>query len=143
MSVEGREPQQTRLLHGKNSLAPNRSEFSTKRNKLAAMVRDIQGGPLKTLAHFIDKEWLEESWRRLNKHAAAGLDRVSAKQFAADLEGNLKRLLEKMQTGTYRSAPLRRVPHSQGQWDNEVVGASNDRRQTRSTSGESCADRRV
>ena len=109
MSVEGREPQQPRLLHGKNSLAPNRSEFSTKRNKLAAMVRDIQGGPLKTLAHFIDKEWLEESWRRLNKQAAAGLDRVSAKQFAADLDGNLKRLLEKMQTGTYRSAPLRRV----------------------------------
>ena len=61
------------------------------------------------MAHFIDNEWLEESWRRLNKRSAAGLDQVSAKQFESNLESNIYELLQSMKNGSYRSSPLRRV----------------------------------
>lgn len=109
MSVEGREQQLNRLSSGMNPRSLNRNGFLTKRDRLSDIVRNIKGEPLKTLAHFIDNEWLEESWRRLNKRSAAGLDQVSAKQFESNLESNIYELLQSMKNGSYRSSPLRRV----------------------------------
>lgn len=40
---------------------------------------------------------------------AAGVDRVSIKLFAANLEDNLTALMRELKTGTYRPQPLRRV----------------------------------
>jgi len=54
-------------------------------------VKRIHDQRLKTLIHLVDKEWLEESWKRLRKGAAYGIDEVSGKQYAETLEkGNIK-----------------------------------------------------
>ena len=109
MAAEGREQRPERVLRGTNSPPPSGTEFSTKRDKLARIVKEVGEERLNTLAHFIDKTWLEESWRRLNKRSAAGIDRVSARAYAVDLGGNLDHLLAQLRSGTYRSSPLRRV----------------------------------
>lgn len=109
-------------LSGKKFLPPSKSDFSTKRNALSARVRAIKGKPLRTLAHVIDQEWLRESWKRLNKQGACGLDRVTAKQYEAELEHNLSRLYQELKTGCYRASPVRRVYIPKGQGKRRPLG---------------------
>ena len=109
MSVEGREQQPKCLPCGKNSLPPSRIRFKTKQSRLATIVQRLKGCAINTLAHYIDRDWMLESWRRLNKRSAAGLDRVSADGFAENLEENIAELLEEMIQGSYQPKPLKRV----------------------------------
>jgi len=58
------------------------------------------------MAHLIDREWLRESWKRLRKGAAYGIDALSAQAYAEDLEANLGRLYEKLKSGRYRPSVM-------------------------------------
>jgi group II intron reverse transcriptase/maturase len=62
-----------------------------------------------SLAHFIDIDWLREAYRRTRKDGAVGVDGQSGEDYAADLEGNLRSLLERAKSGTYQAPPVRRV----------------------------------
>jgi len=64
---------------------------------------------LTTLAHHIDVEFLREAYRRTRKDGAPGVDQVTADQYEADLESNLRSLLDRFKSGTYRAPPVRRV----------------------------------
>jgi group II intron reverse transcriptase/maturase len=64
---------------------------------------------LTTLAHHIDIVWLHEAFRRTRKDGATGVDRQTAEEYAANLEGNLRSLLDRAKSGTYRAPPVRRV----------------------------------
>ena len=63
----------------------------------------------RTLAHYIDIDWLREAYRRTRKDGARGVDGQSAEQYAANLEVNLQSLLGRAKSGTYRAPPVRRV----------------------------------
>jgi RNA-directed DNA polymerase len=52
---------------------------------------------------------LHEAWRRTRKDAAAGVDGQTAADYERDLEGNLRSLLDRAKSGTYRAPPVRRV----------------------------------
>ena len=71
---------------------------------------------LSTLAHHIDLDWLREAYRRTRKDGAKGVDGQSAEQYAANLEDNLKSLLERAKSGAYRAPPVRRthIPKGDG-----------------------------
>jgi len=64
----------------------------------------------------IDKEWLLDSWKHLNKNAAWGVDKVSAREYEQDLEGNTQRLVERLKTRSYRAKLVRRhyIPKANG-----------------------------
>jgi RNA-directed DNA polymerase len=62
-----------------------------------------------TLAHHIDLDWLTEAYRRTRKDGATGVDGQTAEAYAANLEGNLRSLLDRAKSGTYRAPPVRRV----------------------------------
>ncbi len=62
-----------------------------------------------TLAHHIDMEWLQEAYQRTRKDGAPGIDGQTATEYAANLEGNLRSLLERFKSGVYRAPPVRRV----------------------------------
>jgi RNA-directed DNA polymerase len=64
---------------------------------------------LTTLAHHIDIAWLHEAYRRTRKDGATGVDRQTAEEYAANLEDNLRSLLDRAKSGTYRAPPVRRV----------------------------------
>ena len=57
----------------------------------------------------MDLDWLREAFRRTRKDGAVGIDGVSAEEYAEDLEGNLRSLLERVKSGVYRAPPVRRV----------------------------------
>jgi group II intron reverse transcriptase/maturase len=62
-----------------------------------------------TLAHHIDVAWLEEAYRLTNKSGAAGVDGVTAGEYAANLEENLGKLHERLKSGRYKAPPVERV----------------------------------
>ena len=61
-------------------------------------------------------EWLREAYRRTRKDGAKGVDGQSAEQYAQRLEENLRALLDRAKSGTYRAPPVRRayVPKGDG-----------------------------
>ena len=52
---------------------------------------------------------LREAYRRTRQDAAVGVDGQTAAAYAANLEGNLRALLDCLHEGTYRAPPVRRV----------------------------------
>ncbi len=119
--MEGRE-QQLGALNGTKVLSPNRIPFSTKLRTLAERARRIRNEPLKTVVYYIDEEWLRESWKRIRKGAAYGIDEVSAREYEANLDSNLARLLRKLKSGRYRATPVKRVYIPKGNGGRRPLG---------------------
>jgi RNA-directed DNA polymerase len=83
--------------------------ISTKLERIAKLARQSPSMAFTTLAHHIDLQWMREAYRRTRKEAAAGVDGLSAKEYAKNLEENLRSLLERAKSGAYRAPPVRRV----------------------------------
>jgi RNA-directed DNA polymerase len=84
-------------------------EVSTKLQRIAELARNAPEMTFTTLAHHLDFAWLREAHRRTRKDGASGVDGSSARQYAEQLEENLRSLLERAKAGTYRAPPVRRV----------------------------------
>ncbi len=75
-----------------------------------------------TLAHHIDLAWMYEAYRQTRKSGALGIDKVSADEYAVDLDTNLKSLLGRFKTGTYFAPPVRRVRIPKGDGASRPIG---------------------
>src|SRR5512144_2398807 len=82
---------------------------STKLQRIAQLAKEDPRRVLTTLAHHIDVEFLREAFRRTRKDGAPGVDDQTAEEYAADLDSNLRSLLDRFKSGTYRAPPVRRV----------------------------------
>jgi RNA-directed DNA polymerase len=96
---------------------PGFATISPKVQQVAKLAKEAPEMAFTTLAHHIDLDWLKEAYRRTRKDGATGVDGQSAEQYAANLEDNLRSLLERAKSGTYQAPPVRRVyiPKSDGQ----------------------------
>jgi len=88
---------------------PGSLNISTKLGQLAKLAKEAPGMAFTTLAHQIDIEWLREAYRHTRKDGAVGVDGQTADEYATHLEDNLRSLLERAKSGTYRAPPVRRV----------------------------------
>lgn len=86
-----------------------REAISTKQQKITILARKEPKLALTTLSHHINLEWLHEAYRRTRKDGAVGVDGVTAAQYETNLEENLKSLLERFKSGSYRAPAVRRV----------------------------------
>jgi retron-type reverse transcriptase len=82
---------------------------STKLQRIASQAADYPQRVFTTLAHLIDVEFLREAFRRIRKKSSPGLDKVTARQYAQDLEENLVDLHGRMRSGLYKAPPVVRV----------------------------------
>jgi group II intron reverse transcriptase/maturase len=73
------------------------------------LARQMPGTALRSLSHHLDLEWMREAYRRTRKDGAVGVDGITAEDFAADLDANLRDLLDRAKSGNYRAPPVRRV----------------------------------
>ena len=91
--------------------------ISTRLERIATLARQHRDQPLTTLAHHIDLGWLREAHRRTRKDGATGVDGQTADEHATHLEDNLRSLLERAKSGTYRAPPVRRayIPKDSGE----------------------------
>jgi retron-type reverse transcriptase len=59
----------------------------------------------------MDIDWLEAAFHRTRKDGAPGVDGQTWSGYEKDLEANLRSLLDRAKSGTYRAPPVRRVSH--------------------------------
>src|SRR6202795_86107 len=62
-----------------------------------------------SLFHHISVDLLDEAFYELKEDAAPGVDRLTWKDYEADLERNLEDLHNRVRRGAYRALPSRRV----------------------------------
>jgi RNA-directed DNA polymerase len=77
----------------------------------------------------INEELLLDSWRLLRKDAALGVDRVSAAEYEANLEENIRQLVERLKRKSYRARLVRRhyIPKGEGKMRPLGIPATEDK----------------
>jgi len=88
--------------------------MSTQLDRIAAKAKTDRKLRFTSLAHLLTPEFLKETWGRLNRRGASGVDGESTEQFERDLESRVQDLHRRLKTGTYQAPPVRRVEIPKG-----------------------------
>jgi group II intron reverse transcriptase/maturase len=115
-------------LEGRGLAKGNASQLTTSRTQ--GRIQDVPEGLARVrqaarrsrkvqftaLLHHVTVDRLRESFQRLNRRAAPGVDGVTWAEYVADLESNLETLHERIHGGAYRAKASRRsyIPKADG-----------------------------
>ena len=90
---------------------------STKLHRITEQAKRDSGFVFTNLMHLIDEPFLWEAHRLIRKDGASGVDGVTGRGYAEELEGNLRKLHERMRGGGYKAPPVKRswVPKDGGE----------------------------
>jgi group II intron reverse transcriptase/maturase len=84
-------------------------KMSTVELQIAERARKFKGEALHNLHHFIDAPLLQESYGKLNKKSAEGIDGKTWLQYGLELPERRESLLAEFKSGRYKAPSLRRV----------------------------------
>jgi RNA-directed DNA polymerase len=84
-------------------------KMSTVELQIAERARKFKGEALHNLHHFIDAQWLQESYNKLNKKSADGIDGKTWLEYGKEFPERRESLLAEFKSGRYRAPALRRV----------------------------------
>ena len=106
----------TEPLEGKTTESPTSDTVCTRLQRIAELAREDPERALRSLAHHIDIEFLQEAFRRTRKDGATGVDGQTGREYEERLEENLRSLLDRFKSGQYKAPPVRRsyVPKGDG-----------------------------
>jgi len=82
---------------------------SLKLYQLKQQARENPTRVFTSIHHLIDVPFLQEAYRRTNKSAAAGVDEVTALDYAENLDANLISLYKRYRSGNYKAPAVKRV----------------------------------
>jgi len=91
----------------------------TVRTKLTSLTLRAKGNPkckFSSLAHLLTEDFLTKCFGELKRDKASGIDRVSVDEYGKNLEENIKDLVERLKSKSYRPRPVRRayIPKASG-----------------------------
>ncbi|QTA80788.1 Group II intron-encoded protein [Desulfonema limicola] len=81
----------------------------TKLHDIAEMAAANSEWTFSNISYRINPELLHEAYKQTRKNGAPGIDRVTAEEYAINLEENLANLHEKLVKGQYKAPPVKRV----------------------------------
>ncbi len=87
----------------------SRESVSQALERIRKVARERKKERFTALLHHINIDLLEEAFFELKANAATGVDRLTWKDYEANLECNLEDLHARVQRGAYRALPSRRV----------------------------------
>jgi RNA-directed DNA polymerase len=107
----------------------SRASVSQALERIRKVARERKKERFTTLFHHISVDLLEKAFSELKKNAAPGADRLTWKDYEADLERNLEDLHDRVHRGAYRALPSRRVyiPKPDGRQRPLAVAALEDK----------------
>ena len=99
------------------------SNVYTKQQRIAELARIHPEVAFTSLAYHMDLDWMKEAYGRTRKDGAVGVDGVTSKVYAENLEANLQSLLDRAKNGdTYKAPPVRRVYIPKGDGSQRPLG---------------------
>jgi len=101
---------------------PGLDTVSPRLQRIAKLAKDAPTMAFTTLAHHIDIDLLMEAYRRTRKDGAPGVDGQTAGEYAVNLGENLRSLLDRAKSGTYRAPPVRRAFVPKGGGEQRPIG---------------------
>src|SRR5438876_2699701 len=109
--------------------AQSRVSVSQALERIRKVAKERKKERFTALFHHISIELLEEAFNELKENAAPGVDRLTGKDYEADLECKLEDLHDRVQRGAYRALPSRRVyiPKPDGRQRPLAVAALEDK----------------
>jgi group II intron reverse transcriptase/maturase len=109
--------------------AQSRISVSQALERIRNVARERKKEKFTTLLHHISIDLLEQAFLDLKEDAAPGVDRLTWKDYEADLERNIEDLHDRVQRGAYRALPSRRVyiPKPDGRQRPLAVAALEDK----------------
>src|SRR5215475_5116016 len=107
----------------------SRESVSQALERIRKVARERKKERFTALFHHISIDLLEEAFYELKQNAAPGVDRLTWKDYEADLERNLGDLHDRVRRGAYRALPSRRVyiPKPDGRQRPLAVAALEDK----------------
>jgi RNA-directed DNA polymerase len=107
----------------------SRVSVSQALERIRKVVRERKKERFTALFHHISPDLLEAAFFELKEDAAPGVDRLTWKDYEADLERNLEDLHDRVQRGAYRASPSRRayIPKPDGRQRPLAVAALEDK----------------
>ena len=78
--------------------------------------------PLTALSHHMDLNWMHEAYHSINKDAAPGVDGQTWEQYGENLTENLKDLLNRAKSGSYRAPPVKRAYVPKNEREKRPIG---------------------
>ena len=88
--------------------------MSTQLSQIAKKAKLDRKARFTSLAHLLTPEFLKETWGKMNRRAAGGVDGQSAEQFGSELETQVGAICAQLKEGTYHAPPVRRVEIPKG-----------------------------
>lgn len=98
------------------------TSVSTRQQHIAAMARKHAGSPLSTLSHHLDLLWMREAYGKVRRDSAPGVDGQTVADYGEKLEANLRSLLERAKSGTYRAPLVKRVHLPKSETETRPIG---------------------
>ena len=83
--------------------------ISTTLQRIAQQAANSPTMVFQTLAHHLTVDFLREAFHRTRKKSAPGIDQITARDYAVDLEKNLQDLHVRLRTGRYQAPPVKRA----------------------------------
>jgi len=109
--------------------AQSRVSVSQALERIRKVAKERKKEKFTALFHHISVDLLEEAFYELKENAAPGVDRLTWRDYEADLERKLEDLHDRVQRGAYRALPSRRVyiPKPDGRQRPLAVAALEDK----------------
>src|ERR1700747_3098957 len=98
--------------------------MSTQLSQIAKKAKLDRKARFTSLAHLLTPEFLKETWGKMNRRAAGGVDGQSAEQFGSELETQVEAICAQLKEGTYHAPPVRRaeIPKGPGKVGTRPLG---------------------
>jgi RNA-directed DNA polymerase len=73
------------------------------------MVKQSEDFRLTSLNHYLDEDWFVEAFRKLKRQSSPGVDNITVKEYEENLLENVRGLIDRAKSGTYKAPPVKRV----------------------------------
>ena len=96
-------------LEGNMADASKSGSVSTGQQRIAELAKQAPQMGFTSLNHHLDLTWLVQAFHQTRRDVAPGVDGQTWDDYKGNLLANLKSLLDRAKSGTYRAPPVRRV----------------------------------
>lgn len=95
---------------------------SSRKRRIVLAAQKYRTEPLIALNHHLDLNWMAEAYWRLRKAAAPGVDGQTVVEYGRDLAENLKGLLHRAKSGSYKAPPVKRAYVPKNEKEQRPIG---------------------